>query len=254
MTGPQGMGPLGGLKEASPFLLDIAIMDLVPLAFWKLNDIAGSVATDFSGNGRHGVYNGGYNLQGEVGLDGRAFVEFDATEVGSGVIVLGYDSLWGWQASGLGISWLVMAKPTGPVGLQSPTFIACCGTTASNKNWRMRAFNFEQVGVSTYTSGVSTARQTMHSTDNLLENTWSSFIGRIPPDTSPVQSMVNWVSTTPGNTGTGSDVAGPLRIAHGFADGDKMSGAFALVAVWPYFLSSENILSLQTAAQADGWV
>lgn len=48
------------------------------LAFWRLNEIAGSVATDSSGNGRDGTYVD-CQLAGDTFLDGSAAASFDGS-------------------------------------------------------------------------------------------------------------------------------------------------------------------------------
>lgn len=49
-----------------PFKLSIAYRSAVladsPLAYWPLDDLSGTTATDVSGNGRDGTYSGGYTL------------------------------------------------------------------------------------------------------------------------------------------------------------------------------------------------
>lgn len=54
-----------------PALAD-AIMDLTPVAYWKLNETSGTQAVDSSGNGHHGTYEG---LVALAGKDGHAVFE-----------------------------------------------------------------------------------------------------------------------------------------------------------------------------------
>lgn len=45
-----------------------AILALSPVGYWKLDETAGTQATDYSGNARHGTYGGNYTLAANGGL------------------------------------------------------------------------------------------------------------------------------------------------------------------------------------------
>lgn len=84
-----GLTPLGvGRKRHSSYgdkVIAAAPANL--LAYWKLDDLAGAQATDYSGNGRHGTYNGA-SLNAATFADGSPAPSFDGVNdcVDAGVL------------------------------------------------------------------------------------------------------------------------------------------------------------------------
>ncbi len=70
---PLGVGRLAGSYASK--VLATAPANL--LAYWKLDELSGSVAHDSSGNGRHGTYQNGVTLNGATFEDGSPAASFD---------------------------------------------------------------------------------------------------------------------------------------------------------------------------------
>lgn len=112
----KGFSPGGGMSV--PNYVDTVMLD-APIAFWKLDDVSGTSAIDSSGNVRHGVYTGGYdlglvptiNLPGAVMLNGT-----------NGFVDIAYGS-W-MNASDVTVEcWAyVNANPTARVGYMTRKF------------------------------------------------------------------------------------------------------------------------------------
>jgi hypothetical protein len=60
------------------------VLATAPIAYWKLNDLSGIQATDYSGNGRHGTYTG-VTLAGDTFLNGDPAPSFDGVNDNVGI-------------------------------------------------------------------------------------------------------------------------------------------------------------------------
>lgn len=104
--------------------------------WWKLDEAAGTTATDSSGNSRNGTYAGTYTLQGQTGDDGVLYADF-----GGGQVTIADNNVFSANnASGLTVVGLIRPEAAELAGT-TRKFIISKGNTVNQFEWAFHVSN-----------------------------------------------------------------------------------------------------------------
>ena len=229
-----------------------AIDALNPVGYWKLDESAGTVATDSSGNGRHGTYTGTHTLGGATGLDGRSYASF-----ASGYVEIPDADVFSvGTAPGLTIFALVRATDVDTIGRE---FIVTKGAAAAYE-WELTLNSGAAGRLNWQIYTPDGSNRSLYYVAGIPETNWTAIAVRVPSTAQGadldiyVDGSTELTSTGPGTTSAIAPANGtaPVRIAQrgDTVAGQHFDGAIAHVAI---FAGEVDVSSLFTAALADGW-
>lgn len=222
----------------TPTYSDI-VLSLNPIAYWKLDDTSGSVATDYSGNGFHGMYSGA-TLAGDTFLNGDPAATFDGVNDLVNVYSSGLASDFNPHEFTLVFPFRVSAsiwtdgihRVLGQFYANSTTYTQMHRPNPSNRIdavFRSGAIKTASASGLTSTNWMIAAMTVSESDDYLKLYINGS-------QTGSVNSLPAW----PGDT------ISAANIARSTTGGNYWSGSIAHVAVFDYALSPAQITSIST--------
>lgn len=230
-------------------LLPAAILAAGPAGYWRLDEGAGSVARDSSGNGRDGTYDGGVVL-GDVAGPYGAYPDF--AQSGDGVVI---PDDFDWTPSG--------PSPVTVVGLLSSTHpigsVTSLAIARKVDEWQAARSSVDSaIAVTSRTTPVLSYWLTEASGSVLatVDGVWYLVIMELPfgaapvvyvDGTGPLGSSFGPSGTQNGNQTT-SLVLGQTSTTTG------TGRHLAHVAVFKKALSSGERADIVAAAIADGWI
>lgn len=226
--------------QASTYLQKVLAVQLPDLvAYWPLNEVAGTAANDVSGNGRHGTYYGA-TLDYSAGPDAKPAPRFDGINDYVNVFSSGLASSWSGNTGTL-MAWLRVLDASvwtdsanrRAVWLDAPTghSLGLTKTSTANTMQGIRiasATNRNQVTTVSHTSWFHVAITWSTSADAVRV-----FYNGVEVGT-PTPTIGSWVNT-PATAVIGAATPTPAGL---------WNGQIAHVALWKAALSSVQIASL----------
>jgi len=228
--------------------LETAILALNPVGYWKLNELAGTTAIDYSGNARDGIYTNTPALGGQAGPDGDDYAVFNGTDE---YVNIADDPDWSLGVNGMTV--VAMVHPSAAGGERA--VLAKAGPVSQNEyafeasDDELRAIVWNPNG-SEYDSCFASVFPDA--------SAWNCMIWKVPdlfPGTAIVFRLngTNLTITNNGGAGLPGDTTSDLRIAGRGHNDRYFPGALAHVALFAYGLSTAQMQSIENAAAADGW-
>jgi hypothetical protein len=217
-----------------------------PLAYWPLNETAGTTATDASGNGYHGAYSGGYTL-GQAAPGGRQGVSFDGA---SGFVDTTIPAADIPPPNALSIeAWVYIRTYT--VNIQGGYH--CASILEAAENARQNPYGFvlsqqQAVGTWWWLSGNPATNDYGTHTS---QNAWAHVVMTMNSGGSGTPYFNGAAETTFSGRTYPSSGATWLRIGHAAWTGGWLDGAICDVAYYDYELSADRVLVHYTAGLGD---
>lgn len=228
--------------------LEQAIMSMLPVGYWKLNETSGTTAIDYSGNGRNGTYSGTFTLNQlnghvQIGATGRVSI---ADNAAFSIPTFGGFSVWG-----------LFVKNAG-------SYILTKGGNAS------AAYEWSLTGAGSANAGVT--GHVFSSSGGTLSTGTTSGLSGYQPSIWNALGMSYWDRTTDtpligSINGQTAAIVESHTVTSGYADGNSAVQIFARqdqatadyqgygahIALFPFFLDAGAYMFLADAARASGY-
>jgi len=218
------------------------ILALNPLGYWKLNEISGTVATDYSGNARHGAYSGSVTLN----IAGSGFPDF----TGGYVEIPDADVFSLGTSPGLSVFALVRLTSLGP----APRYIVRKGNISGNFEYAFLRATTAETQASVWNTTGTPINFRIGAIN--LTTVWTAAVATIADGVSVGGTGIALYvdNNTPTSSSAGGSGSGyvngtaPLRI------GEAWRGSLGHVAVFPGVLTAAQVNTLISSARTEGLI
>lgn len=229
--------------------LEQAILNQQPVGYWKLNETTGTVATDSSGNARHGTYSGAYTLNFHSGIN-STHVDLN----GGKISIPGAAVFNATNADGLTI--MALVKKT--IDTSQPV-ITKGDYVAGSKSYEWGMYAGGRINHTYWGELGSSVSTHLTNTSHVTTNEWQLVAAQGPIPSANVK--LNIYEATRERLPTTASSSGGTHVARnpgadvnigGRADGSgALLGGVAHVAV---FSGVKNLSEIYRAAQNEGWI